>query len=369
VPRESAFSITAASEIMALSTLASDIEDLTLRLGRVIVGYTGENKPVTAHDLGMEGALTLLLREAIRPNLVQTTEGTPVLVHMGPFANIALGANSLIATRTGIKLADVAITEAGFGSDLGGEKFFDVVARIGGFRPEAAVLVTTLRGLRWHGGVKADALGASNIDAVRAGLPNLGKHIENIRRFGVPAIVSINRFADDSTEELNAVLGFAREHGAGAAIAEPYTVGGAGCEELAGELLQLMENTPSRYAPIYDFNMPAIEKIETIAREIYGADGVDFDPAARLDIRRAEASGGKDLPICMAKTHLSLSDNPRLLSRPTGFRVNVRRVLYHAGAGYLVALAGDINTMPGLPRIPAAVHIGVDAEGRAVGLS
>jgi len=369
VPRESSFSITAASEVMALSTLATSLDDLTTRLGRIIVGHTNENKPVTAHDLGMEGALTLLLREAIRPNLVQTTEGTPVLVHMGPFANIALGANSLIATRTAIKLADVAITEAGFGSDLGGEKFFDVVARLGGFHPEAAVLVTTLRGLRWHGGIKADSLGAGNIDAVLAGLPNLGKHIENIRRFGVPAIVSINRFADDSPEELDAVLGYARERGAGAAIAEPYTVGGAGCEALARELLDLIDKSPSRYAPIYEFQMPATEKIETIAREIYGADGVDFDPAARTDIRRAEASGGRDLPICMAKTHLSLSDNPRLLARPSGFRISVRRVLYHAGAGYLVALAGDINTMPGLPKVPAAVHIGVDAHGHTVGLS
>jgi formate--tetrahydrofolate ligase len=369
VPREGSFSITAASEIMALSTLSLGLSDLAVRLGRVIVGYTGDNKPVTAHDLGMEGSLTLLLREAIRPNLVQTTEGTPVLAHMGPFGNIALGANSLVATRTAIKLADVAITEAGFGSDLGGEKFFDVVAQLGGFRPDAAVIVTTLRGLRWHGGVKAGILGAANLEALQAGLPNLGKHIENVRRFGVPAIVSINRFADDTAEELEAVLAFAREHGAVATIAEPYTAGGAGCENLARELLNLMDKTPSQYAPIYDFNMSATQKIETIAREIYGADGVDFDPAARTDIRRAEASGGKDLPICMAKTHLSLSDNPRLLARPSGFRVNVRRVLYHAGAGYLVVLAGDINTMPGLPKTPAAVHIGVDGEGNTVGLS
>jgi formate--tetrahydrofolate ligase len=369
VPREGSFSITAASEIMALSTLSLGLSDLEERIGRVIVGYTGENKPVTAHDLGMEGSLTLLLREATRPNLVQTTEGTPVFAHMGPFANIALGANSLIATRTAIKLADVAITEAGFGSDLGGEKFFDVVARLGDFDPDAAVIVTTLRGLRWHGGVKADNLSASNIEALRAGLPNLGKHIDNIQRFGVPAIVSINRFADDSAEELDAVLAFARDSGASAAVAEPYTVGGAGCETLGRELLDLMDKTPSRYAPIYDFSMPAIQKIEIIAREIYGADGVDIDPAARSDIRRAEASGGRDLPICMAKTHLSLSDNPRLLARPAGFRVSVRRVLYHAGAGYLVALAGDINTMPGLPKIPAAVHIGVDAKGRTLGLS
>jgi formate--tetrahydrofolate ligase len=369
VPREGSFSITAASEIMALSTLSLGLSDLTARLGRVIIGYTGENKPVTAHDLSMEGSLALLLREAIRPNLVQTTEGTPVLAHMGPFANIALGANSLIATRTAIKLADVAITEAGFGSDLGGEKFFDVVARLGGFHPDAAVIVATLRGLRWHGGVKSENLSAPNIDALRAGLPNLGKHIENIRGFGVPAIVSINRFADDSAGELDAVLSFAREQGAAAAIAEPYTEGGAGCEMLGRELLDLMERTPSNYAPIYDFTMPAVEKIETIARKIYGADGVDIEPAARTDIRRAEASGGKDLPICMAKTHLSLSDNPRLLARPSGFRVSVRRVLYHAGAGYLVALAGDINTMPGLPKTPAAVHIGVDAEGNTIGLT
>jgi formate--tetrahydrofolate ligase len=369
VPREGSFSITAASEIMALSTLSLGLSDLTTRLGRVIVGYTGDNKPVTAHDLGMEGSLTLLLREAIRPNLVQTTEGTPVLAHMGPFGNIALGANSLVATRTAIKLADVAITEAGFGSDLGGEKFFDVVARLGGFSPDAAVIVTTLRGLRWHGGVKADSLGAANLEALQAGLPNLGKHIENVRRFGVPAIVSINRFADDSARELEAVLAFARDQGAAATIAEPYTAGGAGCETLARDLLDLMDKTPSQYAPIYNFDMPATQKMETIAREIYGADGVDFDPAARTDIRRAEASGGKDLPICMAKTHLSLSDNPRLLARPSGFRVNVRRVLYHAGAGYLVVLAGDINTMPGLPKTPAAVHISVDAQGNTVGLS
>jgi formate--tetrahydrofolate ligase len=369
VPREGGFTITAASEIMALSTLAADLPDLSARLGRIIVGHTTENKPVTAHDLGMEGSLTLLLREALRPNIVQTTEGTPVLVHMGPFGNIALGANSLVATKTAIKLADIAITEAGFGSDLGGEKFFNVIARLGGFKPDAAVIVTTLRGLRWHGGVKAAELVAPNLAALQKGLPNLGKHIENVQRFGVPAIVSINRFADDTQEELDAVLAYAREGGAAAAIAGPYTEGGPGCENLASELLALMEREPSRYAPIYDLNQPALEKIEIIAREIYGADGIDVDPAARADLRRAEASGGVNLPICMAKTHLSLSDNPRLLSRPSGFRVNVRRILYHAGAGYLVVLAGDINTMPGLPKVPAAIHIGVDAQGNTVGLS
>lgn len=369
VPREASFAITAASEIMALSTLAADLPDLTTRLGRIIVGYTSENKAVTAHDLGMAGALTLLLREASRPNLVQTTEGTPVLVHMGPFGNIALGANSLLATRTAIKLADVAITEAGFGSDLGGEKFFNVVARLGGFRPDAAVIVATVRGLRWHGGVKADALAQNNLGAVEAGLPNLGKHIENVRRFGVPAIVSINRFNDDSEEELDAVLAYARQCGAAAAVANPYGEGGAGCEAIAHELVDLMEREPSQYKPIYDLEAPALQKIETIAREIYGADGIVVDPAARTDLRRAEASGAKDLPICMAKTHLSLSDNPRLLARPTGFRVNVRRILYHAGAGYLVVLAGDINTMPGLPKVPAAVHISVDAQGNTLGLS
>jgi formate--tetrahydrofolate ligase len=369
VPREGGFAITAASEIMALSTLATSIEDLTARLGRIIVGHTAENKPVTAHDLGMEGALTLLLREASRPNLAQTTEGTPVLVHMGPFGNIALGANSLVATKTGIKLADVAITEAGFGSDLGGEKFFDVVARLGGFKPDAAVVVATVRGLRWHGGVKAEALSQNNLGAVVAGLPNLGKHIENVQKFGVPAIVSINRFADDSQEELEAVLEYARARGAAATIADPYAKGGEGCEALARDLLDLMEREPSHYKPIYDLEMPALQKIEIIAREIYGADGIDVEPQARTDLRRAEASGGVNLPICMAKTHLSLSDNPRLLAWPTGFRVNVRRILYHAGAGYLVVLAGDINIMPGLPRVPAAVHISVDAEGNTVGLS
>ncbi len=369
VPREGGFAITAASEIMALSTLATSIEDLTARLGRIIVGHTPENKPVTAHDLGMEGALTLLLREASRPNLVQTTEGTPVLAHMGPFGNIALGANSLVATKTGIKLADVAITEAGFGSDLGGEKFFDVVARLGGFMPDAAVIVATVRGLRWHGGVKADALSQNNLSALKAGLPNIGKHIDNVRKFGVPAIVSINRFADDSQEELDAVLEFARGQGAAATIADPYTKGGAGCETLARDLIELMEREPSHYKPLYDLEMPTLQKIELIAREIYGADGIEVDPQARVDLRRAEASGGINLPICMAKTHLSLSDNQRLLARPSGFRVNVRRILYHAGAGYLVVLAGDINTMPGLPKVPAAVHIGVDAQGNTVGLS
>jgi formate--tetrahydrofolate ligase len=369
VPREGGFVITAASEIMALSTLAMSVADLTARLGRIIVGYTPENKPVTAHDLGIEGALTLLLREASRPNLAQTSEGTPVLVHMGPFGNIALGANSLVATRMGIKLGDVAITEAGFGSDLGGEKFFDVVARLGGFQPDAAVIVATVRGLRWHGGVKTEALSRNNLGAVEAGLPNIGKHIENVRKFGVPAIVSINRFADDSQEELDAVLAYARQQGAAATIADPYTKGGEGCEGLARDLLDLMEREPSHYKPIYDLEMPALQKIEIIAREIYGADGITVDPQARTDLRRAEASGGVNLPICMAKTHLSLSDNPRLLARPSGFRVDVRRILYHAGAGYLVVLAGDINTMPGLPRVPAAVHISVDAQGNTVGLA
>jgi formate--tetrahydrofolate ligase len=369
VPREGSFTITAASEVMALSTLATSLEDLGVRLGRIIVGHTQDGTAVTAHDLGMEGAMTLLLREAMRPNLVQTTEGTPALVHMGPFGNIALGANSLLATRTAIKLGDVAITEAGFGSDLGAEKFFDVIARLGHFQPDAAVIVATVRGLRWHGGVKAADLARPNLEAVGAGLPNLGKHIENVRRFGVPAIVAVNRFTDDDPEELTAVLNYARGQGAAATIADPYNHGGAGCEQLAWDLLALMQQEPSRYAPIYDLSLQPLAKIETVAREVYGADGIEVDASARADLRRAEADGASGLPICMAKTHLSVSDNPRRLGRPSGFRLHVRRVLYHAGAGYLVVLAGDINTMPGLPKTPAALHIGLDAEGRTIGLS
>ena len=369
VPREGGFTITAASEVMALSTLAAGLEDLGVRLGRIIVGHTQDGKAVTAHDLGMEGSMTLLLREAMRPNLVQTTEGTPALVHMGPFGNIALGANSLLATHTAIKLGEIAITEAGFGTDLGAEKFFNVIARLGRFQPDAAVIVATVRGLRWHGGVKAGELGRPNLEAVGAGLANLGRHIENVRRFGVPAIVAVNRFTDDDPEELNAVLSYARGQGAAAAIADPYNQGGAGCEQLARDLLDLMQREPSRYAPIYDLSLPALAKIETIAREVYGADGIEVDASARADLRRAEADGAGGLPICMAKTHLSLSDNPRRLGRPSGFRLRVRRVLYHAGAGYLVVLAGDINTMPGLPKTPAALHIGIDVEGRTVGLS
>lgn len=369
VPRAGGFTITAASEIMALSTLALSFDDLRARLGRIIVGHTAEGAAVTAHDLGMEGSLTLLLREAMRPNLVQTSEGTPVLCHMGPFGNIALGANSLVATRTAIKLADVAITEAGFGTDLGAEKFFDVIARLGHFRPDAAVVVATVRGLRWHGGVKAANLGRPNLEAVGAGLSNLSKHLENMQRFGVPAIVAVNRFTDDDPAELDAVLAYARAQGAEAAVADPYNEGGAGCEALARSLLDLMEREPSRYAPLYDLDLPALEKIERIARDVYGAEGIDVDASARADLRRAEADGALGLPICMAKTHLSLSDNPRRLGRPSGFRVHIRRVLYHAGAGYLVVLAGDINTMPGLPKAPAALHIGVNAEGQTVGLT
>ncbi|MGI8550023.1 MAG: formate--tetrahydrofolate ligase [Dehalococcoidia bacterium] len=369
VPREGGFTITAASEIMALSTLATSLNDLTVRLGRIIVGHTHDGKAVTAHDLGMEGSLALLLREAMRPNLVQTSEGTPVLAHMGPFGNIALGANSLLATRSALKLADVAITEGGFASDLGAEKFFDVVARLGNFHPDAAVIVATVRGLRWHGGVKANELGRPNRQAVETGLVNLGKHIENVRRFGVPAVVAVNRFTDDPQDELDAVVEYAHAQGAAAAVANPYNEGGAGCEGLAHELLGLMEREESRYQPLYDLKLSPLEKIETIAREVYGADGIEVDAAARADIRRAEADGAAALPICMAKTHLSISDNPRRLGRPSGFRVHVRRVLYHAGAGYLVVLAGDINTMPGLPKVPSALHIGLDAEGRTVGLT
>ena len=369
IPRESSFTITAASEVMALSTLATSIEDLKMRLGRIIVGHTIAGFPVTAHDLGVEGSLALLLREAMRPNLVQTTEETPVLVHMGPFGNIALGANSILATRTAIKLADVVVTEAGFGSDLGAEKFLDVVARIGGFRPDAAVIVATVRGLRWHGGVKAPELDKPDRDAVAAGLPNLEKHIENIRRFGVPAVVSINRFTGDADEELNLILDFAAAHGVSAAVADPFHAGGSGCEQLGRMVMSVVEQEQNHYAPIYDADLPALEKIQTIACEIYGAAGIEVDAAARADLRRAEAAGAAKLPICMAKTHLSLSDNARRLGRPRDFQVRVRRILYHAGAGYLVVLAGDINTMPGLPKAPAALHIGVDAEGRTVGLS
>lgn len=367
-PREDGFLITAASEVMAIFCLASDHEDLETRLGRIILGSTHAQEPVRAEQIDASGAMTLLLNDALSPNLVQTLEGVPAFVHGGPFANIAHGCNSLIATRVGIQLADIVVTEAGFGADLGAEKFFDIKCRVGGLKPEVAVIVATIRSLKMHGGVPKTDLGAENVEAVRRGIPNLEKHVDIVRRFGVPPIVALNRFDSDAEAELEAVEQSCGKIGVPVARSEGHTRGGDGMLDLADAVLASLDSVPSEFAPLYPDNLPLAEKIETVAREIYGADGVDFQPAARKSIDQLESIGLGALPVCIAKTQYSLSDDPSLLGRPEGFRISVRDVTPSAGAGFVVALTGNMLTMPGLPARPAAAGMSVDSTGHVVGL-
>ncbi len=367
VPREDGFVITAASEVMAIFCLADSVEDLTRRLDRMILGYTKEGEPIRAGGLEVSGAMTLLLRAALNPNLVQTIGGTPALVHGGPFANIAHGCNSLAATRMGLQLGDVVVTEAGFGADLGAEKFFDIKCRAGGLKPEAAVIVSTIRSVKMHGGVARADLDAENLDAIRAGFPNLEAHVENVGKFGVPAVVAINRFPADTDAEVQTLIDLCAERGFTAVESHPWD-GGAGCLDLADEVWRVLESGESQFKPLYPLDLGLAEKIETVARTIYGADGVDFDPAAIRSIERLEAAGLGSVPVCIAKTQYSLSDDPKRLGRPTGFRLSVKDVTPSAGAGFVVALTGDIMTMPGLGAVPAATRMGVDSEGNAVGL-
>ncbi len=366
--REDRFVIVPGSEIMAILCLARDLVDLEERLSRVIVGLTRDRKPVTAGDLKASGAMTLLLKDAILPNLVQTLEGGPALVHGGPFGNIAHGCNSLVATRLGLGLADVVLTEAGFGADLGAEKFFDIKCRFGGLRPEAAVVVATIRALKMNGGVRKDSLGTPDVAALQRGMVNLEAHVRNVQKFGVPTVVALNRFLSDSPEEIDAVLTACSSWGARGALSDVWARGGEGGEAVARELLATLAEGKADFHPLYDAGLPIKAKIETIARDIYGAAGVDYSGAADKAIAQCESMGLGQTPICMAKTQYSFTDDPTRLGRPTGFRLTIRDVYASAGAGFVVALAGDIMTMPGLAKVPAAEAMKVHPDGTIDGL-
>ena len=367
VPRETGFDISVASEVMAILCLADGIEDLKARLGRIVVAYTYEGKPVTASDLKAQGAMAALLKEAIQPNLVQTIEHVPAFVHGGPFANIAHGTNSIAATRTALRLRDYVVVEAGFASDLGAEKFMDIVSPYGGFHPEAVVVVTTVRALKLHGGLPKDRLGEEDLEAVRAGLANLEAHIGNMQQFGVPVVVALNRFTADTDRELELVRGAVQAQGASIALAEVWAKGGEGGLELADRVLEALDKG-NQYGPLYDWNLPLAEKIRTVATKVYGADGVVIEEGAAKTLKELESLGYGNLPVCMAKTQMSLSDRPELKGRPKGFEVHVREVRLSAGAGFVVAICGPIMTMPGLPKSPAAERIDIDADGRITGL-
>lgn len=368
VPREDGFLITVASEVMAILCLASDLEDLKKRLGEILVAYTYGNQPVYARDLHASGAMTALLKDALKPNLVQTLENTPALMHGGPFANIAHGCNSVRATRLALKLADYTITEAGFGSDLGAEKFFDIKCRYAGLAPSAVVLVATMRALKYNGGVPKAQTGEPNVEALKRGLPNLAKHVENMQKYGVPVVVAINRFLTDSDEEVKLLSDFCAQTGCRFALSEVFAKGGEGGVELAEKVLETLEKKESRFAPIYGDEASLTDKIEAVAKEIYGANGVSYAPAAAKALKKAEEMGFGKLPVCMAKTQYSLSDDQTKLGRPTGFTINVRDAYVSAGAGFVVVLTGAIMTMPGLPKKPAADGIDVDENGVITGL-
>jgi formate--tetrahydrofolate ligase len=366
--REDGFIITAASEVMALLCLADDLMDLKARLGRILLAVTVDGQPVLARDLKISGAMAALLRDAVHPNLVQTAEATPAFVHGGPFANIAHGCSSVIATKLALKLADIGITEAGFGSDLGGEKFFDITCGYARLAPDAVVLVATARALKFHGGVSLDSVDREDLAALRRGMANLDKHLENLALFGVPVLVGVNRYASDTEDELTAIVAHCAARGVAAAVADVFGRGGIGGEALAGALCDLLADTPAHFRPLYDWREPIRAKIDTIATKIYGAGQVVYTKRAEEQIAQAEALGCADLPICMAKTPRSLSDDPELRGRPRGFTVTVNDVLISAGAGFLVPITGHILTMPGLPRSPNAERIDVDADGRIIGL-
>ena len=370
VPREERFVIIPASEVMAIVALATSPQDLEERLARIIVGstYGAAKRPVTAGELRATGAMALLLKDAIRPNLVQTLEGGPAFVHAGPFGNIAHGCNSILATRSALALADLVITEAGFGSDLGAEKFFDIKCRMGGLQPEAAVIVATVRSLKMHGGGDKKNLGIEDLRALERGLPNLEKHIENVRHFGVPSVVAINRRSSDSEAELRMIAEFASKLGVPVALTEVWEKGGAGGESLASELLALLDRKQAEFRPLYPTNLPIKEKIDMIVRQIYGGEGADYSPAADRTIEYLQSIGLGNTPVCMAKTQYSLSDDATKLGRPRGFRITVNEVRPAAGAGFVVAQCGDIMTMPGLPKEPAAERMARLPSGEIVGL-
>ena len=366
--REDHFVITVASEIMAILCLADDMNDLKRRLGRIIVAYTFDGKPVTAEDLQAVGSMAALLKDALKPNLIQTLEHTPAIVHGGPFANIAHGCNSVRATKTALKLADYVITEAGFGADLGAEKFFDIKCRKAGLHPDAVVLVATIRALKYNGGVPKDQLSEENLDALKKGIVNLEKHIENLQKYGVPVVVTLNSFITDTKAETDFVEQFCKERGCEFALSEVWEKGGEGGIALANKVLETLETKESNFKLLYDDDLSLKKKIETVAREIYGADGVTYSAAAEKELKRITDLGMDKFPVCMAKTQYSLSDDAKKLGRPSGFTINVREVFVSAGAGFVVAINGSIMTMPGLPKKPAAYQIDVDDNGVITGL-
>lgn len=368
VVREDHFVITVASEIMAILCLASDMRDLKERLGRIIVAYNTQGKPVTAADLGAVGAMAALLKDAMKPNLIQTLEHTPALIHGGPFANIAHGCNSVRATRSALKMADYVITEAGFGADLGAEKFFDIKCRIGELKPDAVVLVATIKALKYNGGVPKEELSKENLKALEGGIVNLEKHIENLQKYGVPIVCTLNSFVTDTPAEVSFVRHFCEERNCEFALSEVWAKGGEGGIELAEKVLHTLETKPSCFHVLYESSLSLKEKIQTVAKEIYGADGVFFVPAAETQLRRLQELGFGDLPVCMAKTQYSLSDDPTRLGRPEHFEITVREVYVAAGAGFVVALTGTVMTMPGLPKKPAAYEIDINDNGMITGL-
>jgi len=368
VPREDGFDITVASEIMGILCLANDLSDLKSRVARIIVAYTRDGSPVTVEDLKATGAVTLLLKDAIKPNLVQTLDHTPVFVHGGPFANIAHGCNSVMATKLALKLAPYTVTEAGFGADLGAEKFLDIKCRQAGLKPDAVVIVATVRALKMHGGMDKKELANENLEALRKGIANLEKHIENIAKYGLPAIVAINAFPTDTKAELDLLEEICNAKGVKVALSEVWAKGADGGIELANGLIDLLENKESNFKPIYDLNLPIEEKIKTIAREIYGADDVIFTKKAKTNIKKLTDLGLDKLPICIAKTQYSLSDDASLLGRPTGFNIEINDLIPNTGSGFLVAISGDIMRMPGLPKVPAANNMDILEDGEIVGL-
>ena len=367
VPREDGFVITAASEIMAIFCLADGTSDLKDRIDRIIIGYDRTGVPIRAGGLGVSGAMAALLKDAVNPNLVQTLGGTPALIHGGPFANIAHGCNSLTATRVGLSLGDVVVTEAGFGADLGAEKFFDIKCRFGDLEPEAAVIVATVRALKMNGGKAKDDLATEDVEAVNRGFENLKAHAENVRKFGVPPIVALNRFATDTDAELAAVIDGCAALGVRAVIADPWGGGGSGCLDLADAVWEVLESGEANYQPLYPDDMGLIEKMETVAKEIYGADGLDVHPKAAKEVEVLEEAGLRSAPVCIAKTQYSFSDDPALLGRPSGFKIHVREVTPSAGAGFVVAKTGAIMTMPGLGPVPSAMNVDL-VDGVVTGL-
>ena len=367
-PRQTGFDITVASEVMAILCLAKDLEDLQKRLGDIVVAYTRDRRPIYCRDIKADGAMTVLLRDAMQPNLVQTLENNPAFVHGGPFANIAHGCNSVIATRTALKLGDYVVTEAGFGADLGAEKFFDIKCRKAGLKPSAAVIVATVRAMKMNGGVLKADLGAENVDAVKKGCPNLGRHISNVKSFGVPVVVAINHFHSDTDAEVAAVQAYVAQQGAEAILCKHWAHGSAGVEELAHKVVQMAESGSANFAPLYPDEMSLFEKIETVAKRIYHADAAIADKSVRAQLKAWEDAGYGHFPVCMAKTQYSFSTDPNLRGAPTGHTVPVREVRLSAGAGFIVAICGEIMTMPGLPRTPAAETIRIGDEGHVEGL-